>query len=68
MQALIGDWVGKTVSVTLKVGSLASAVTIEGKLLNIAPEGALLELAKGQTCVPIGSILHISLVNKNKTT
>lgn len=68
MQELIADWVGKTVSVTLKAGGIATAVTIEGKLLNIADEGALLELAKGQTFVPVASILHISLLNKNRTT
>jgi hypothetical protein len=63
MDSLIGDWVGKRISVTLKVGGIASAVTIEGTLLNIGESGALLELPKGRTFVPAASILHLSLLN-----
>lgn len=63
MELIIGEWVGKTVSVKLKVGGMASPVTIEGKLINVGTSGVLVELAKGRTFVPIASILHISLLN-----
>ena len=60
MNAIIGDWVGKHVSLTLKVGGIATAVTIEGTLVNVGEAGVLLELPKGRTFVPTASILHIS--------
>ena len=60
MDAIIGDWVGKQVSLTLKVGGIATAVTIEGTLVNVGEAGVLLELPKGRTFVPTASILHIS--------
>jgi len=66
MELLIGDWVGKTVSVTLRVGGIATAVAVEGTLVNIDDSGALLELAKGRTFVPVTSILHMSLLNTNR--
>jgi hypothetical protein len=63
MEEIIGSWIGHTVSVTLKVGGIATAVTFEGKLVNVGDGGLLLELAKGQTFVPEHSILHVSLLN-----
>ncbi len=65
MDSIIGKWVGKTVSLTLKVGGIASAVTIEGTLVNIGASGVLLKLPKGQTFVPVASILHITLLNES---
>ena len=64
MDEIIGDWVGKPVSLTLKVGGIATAVTIEGTLINIGAAGVLLELPKGRTFVPTASVLHISLMNE----
>ena len=63
METFIGDWVGKSVSVTLGIGGLATAVTVEGKLIKVGEPGVLLELPKGRTCVPLASILHVSLLN-----
>jgi hypothetical protein len=63
MKTIIGDWVGKHVSLTLKVGGIATAVTIEGTLIKIGEAGVLLELPKGRTFVPVAAILHISLMN-----
>lgn len=65
MESLIREWVGKTVSVTLKVGGIATAVAIEGKLINVSESGVLLEMPKGRTAVPAASILHVTLLNKN---
>jgi hypothetical protein len=59
----IAEWVGKVVSVTLRVGGIASAVTLGGKLLQAEEAGVLLDLPKGQTFVPMTSVLHISLLN-----
>lgn len=64
MKSIIGDWVGKSVSLTLKVGGIATAVTIEGTLVNVGESGILLELPKGRTFVPVASILHVSLLNE----
>jgi hypothetical protein len=63
MQEIIGKWVGESVTVTLKVGGIATAVSFEGKLLNVGDAGLLLELAKGKTFVPEHAILHVSLLN-----
>ena len=65
MKSIIGDWVGKSVSLTLKVGGIATAVTIEGTLINVGDSGILLELPKGRTFVPVASILHVSLLNES---
>jgi hypothetical protein len=65
MLELIRDWVGKTVTVSLKVGGLAGAVTIDGTLINVGDGGVLLQLPKAQTFVPVASILHISALNTN---
>lgn len=64
MQEIIGGWVGKTVSVTLKVGGIATAVSFDGKLINVSDGGVLLGLPKGQTFVPAHSILHVSLLEE----
>ncbi len=65
MKSVIGNWVGNVVSLTLKVGGIATAVTIEGKMLNVSEAGILLEMPKGQTFVPVASILHVSLVRED---
>lgn len=65
MKSIIGDWVGKSVSLTLKVGGIATALTIEGTLINVSESGILLELPKGRTFVPVASILHVSLLNES---
>lgn len=66
MSSLIGDWVGKHISLTLKVGGIATAVTIEGTLINVGDAGVLLEMPKGRTFVPVAAILHLSLLNESK--
>jgi len=62
VETLIGSWVGRTVTVTLKVGGIAGAVKVEGRLVRVGDAGVVLEMAKGQTFVPIGSTLHVSLL------
>lgn len=64
MKSIIGDWLGKSVSLTLKVGGIATAVTIEGTLIGVDESGVLLEMPKGQTFVPVASILHVSQVRE----
>ena len=49
--------------VMLGIGGLATAVTVEGKLIKVGEPGVLLELPKGRTCVPLASILHVSVLN-----
>jgi hypothetical protein len=64
MREMIAGWVGKSVSVTLHVGGLATAVTLDGKLVQVSDAGVLLQLPKGQTFVPVASILHVSLLDE----
>jgi hypothetical protein len=64
MATMIGEWVGKTVSVTLRVGGIATTVTVEGGLAKVGDAGVLLNMPKGRTFVPLASILHISLMNE----
>ena len=61
VETLIGSWVGRTVTVTLKVGGIAGAIKVEGRLVRVGDAGLVLETGKGQTFIPIGSTLHISL-------
>ncbi len=65
MESIIGDWVGKQVSVTLHAGGIATPVTVEGKMINVGGPGALVESPKGRTFVPVASILYINLLNAN---
>jgi len=58
---LIGEWVGKKVSVALRLGGIAGAVTLNGKLVQIGDAGVMLELPGGRTFVPVTVILHICL-------
>jgi len=64
MGSLIGEWAGKVVSVTLRLGGGwpgSGAAMLEGKLVQVGEAGVILELPKGRTFVPISAILHISL-------
>jgi hypothetical protein len=62
MKNLIGQWIGKTVTLTVRA-SIAHP-SIEGKLLALDESGVMLELEKGgQTFFPSTSILHISLAD-----
>ncbi len=63
MRDIISDWTGKAVSVTLHAGGLATAVRMDGTLLRVSDAGVLLQLPKGQTFVPVASILHVSLLD-----
>jgi hypothetical protein len=69
---IIGEWTGKVVVVVLRVGGGMSAhkqATLEGKLVQVAASGILLELPKdrtfappsGLTFVPVSAILSVSL-------
>ena len=64
MESLIGEWVGKVVSVALRLGGGfpgIGAAMLEGKLVQVGEAGVMLELPKGRTFVPISAILRISL-------
>lgn len=72
MEDIIGGWTGKNVKVVLRVGGGMTEhkhSTLEGKLLEVAESGVLLELPKDRplggptnlTFVPIAAILHICL-------
>jgi hypothetical protein len=61
MGTLLGEWVGKRVKLTLRLGGLASAVTLDGKLLQAEESGVMFELPEGRTFVPVTAILHITL-------
>jgi hypothetical protein len=63
MRDMIASWVGKAVSVTLRLGGAATAVTLDGTLLQVGDAGVLLQLPRGQTIVPLASILHVSLLD-----
>ena len=58
MKEIMGDWVGEHVWVTLRL--FLGASRMKGKLSKVDESGVLLELPKGQTFVPLTSILHIS--------
>lgn len=52
---------GKTVSLSLRLWGLSWGVTLKGKLLEVGESGVLIELPKGQTFIPVSSILHVTL-------
>lgn len=69
---LIGEWTGKVVVVVLRVGGGMSShkqATLEGKLVEAAASGILVDLPKdrtfappnGLTFVPVSAILSVSL-------
>ena len=59
MTKSIASWVGKNVDVTLRI---FIGVRFKGKLMEVDESGILLEMPKGQTFIPVTSILHISLL------
>ena len=64
MESLIGEWVGKVVSIALRLGggfAASRATVLEGKLVQVGDAGVMLELPKGRTFVPMTAILHICL-------
>jgi hypothetical protein len=63
MRDMIASWVGKAVSVTLRPGGAATAVTLDGVLLQADDAGVRLQLPRGQTFVPVASNLHVSLLD-----
>jgi hypothetical protein len=63
MGSLIGDWVGRIITVTLKVGGMAGVISLEGKLLRADASGVLLEQPKGTMYAPTSAILHVMLRN-----
>ncbi len=56
----ISKWVGTNVYVTLRT---TMPTPLQGKLVEVDESGILLELPKGQTFIPLTSILHISLLD-----
>ena len=56
----ISKWVGTNVYVTLRT---TMPTPLQGKLVEVDDTGVLLELPKGQTFIPLTSILHISLLD-----
>ncbi|MFO0876523.1 MAG: hypothetical protein U0840_04045 [Gemmataceae bacterium] len=65
MESLIGEWVGKVVAVSLRLGGGYAAESrvslLEGKLLQVGEAGVMLELPPGPTFVPLSAILYIRL-------
>lgn len=67
MEAIIGKWTGKFVTVALRLGGgfpANKSTSLEGKLERVGEHGVLLELPKETTFIPISSILHISLTEQ----
>lgn len=56
----ISKWVGTNVYVTLRT---TMPTPLQGKLVEVDDTGILLELPKGQTFIPLTSILDISLLD-----
>lgn len=63
MNAILGDWIGRSVSVTLNVGGITGAVKLVGTLLQFDTTGALFEMPKSQTYIPFAAILHVTLAD-----
>lgn len=66
MESLIGKWVGKDVSVLLRVGGGFAPgenkkAKLEGSLAQVAEAGVMLELPTERTFVPVSAILQISI-------
>lgn len=59
MKNLIAKWVGTKVHVTLRA---TMPTPIQGILIAADESGIMLELPKGDTFIPVTSILHISLM------
>ncbi|MFN0018169.1 MAG: hypothetical protein ACKVP0_07920 [Pirellulaceae bacterium] len=74
MESLIGEWTGKIVCVSLRLGGGTEVVhksaALEGKLVQVGETGVMLDLPKGNkffpisglTFVPISAVLHIRLL------
>ncbi len=58
MSKLLAEWIGQRVTITLR--SSIVPVTYQAKLLDADQDGIMLELPKGNTFVPMTSIMHIS--------
>jgi hypothetical protein len=67
MESLIGEWIGKIVKVTLRLGggyNTSPEGKLEGMLLQVSEAGLMIELPKnGQTFVPVSAMLYISLAS-----
>ena len=65
METLIGEWVGKDVSVMLRLGGGWAedhrTSMLRGKLLQVGDAGVMMELPTGRSFVPVSAILHITL-------
>ena len=66
MESLIGKWVGKDVSVMLRLGGGIAPgehkkAKLDGNLIQVGEAGVILELPTGRTFVPVSAILQISL-------
>ena len=61
MKNLLAKWIGKTVHVTLRA---TMPTPIQGILIAADESGIMLELPKGDTFIPVTSILHLSLMTE----
>lgn len=66
MESLIGKWVGKDVSVILRLGGGIAPgehrkAKLDGNLIQVGEAGVILELPTGRTFVPVSAIQQISL-------
>ena len=59
MKNLVAKWIGKSVHVTLRT---SMPTPIQGILIDADEFGIMLELPKGDTFIPVTSILHMSLL------
>ncbi len=59
MKNLVAKWIGKQVYVTLRT---TLPTPLQGILINADEFGIMLELPKGDTFIPVTSILHVSLL------
>ena len=61
MENLIAKWIGTKVHVTLRA---TMPTPIQGILIAADKSGIMLELPKGDTFIPVTSILHVSLMTE----
>ena len=62
MKKLIAKWIGKEIQVTLRS---TIPTPLQGILIDVDEFGIMLELPKGDTFIPVTSILHVSLVTES---
>ena len=58
MNEIIGEWIGGSVSVTLRFGTAAPSIV--GNLYRANESGVVIEIDNGLTFIPMTSVLHIT--------